>query len=115
MQGKRSMGQGRVGIWSEENRQISKERGSVMSQQEGWQLGGEDVNGSVGNGPYGLGFSGVNSRDGRFEDARGVPLGAVDIEHFNGTKEVVVRRAKGAGKAVEGASYFGDRIAAAHE
>ena len=57
----------------------------------------------------------MNSRDGRFEDARGVPLGAVDIEHFNGTKEVVVRRAKGAGKAVEGASYFGDRIAAAHE
>ena len=97
---------------------LARKGGLSCPSQKGdnWEVRiAEDVNGSVGNGPYGLGFAGVNSKDGRFEDARGVSLGAVDVEHFNGTKEVVVRCAKGAGKAVEGASYFGDRIAAAHE
>ena len=57
----------------------------------------------------------MDSRDSRSEDASGVSLRVIDKEHFNSAKELVVRRAKGAGKAVEGTSHPGNGIAAAHE
>ena len=58
---------------------------------------------------------GVDSRDGRSEDASSVSLRVIDKEHFDSAKEVVVGRTKGAGKAVEGTSHSGNSIAAAHE
>ena len=57
----------------------------------------------------------MDSRDSGSEDASGVSLGVIDKEHFDSAKEVVVGRAKGAGKAVEGTSYSGNSIMAAHE
>ena len=57
----------------------------------------------------------MDSRDSGSENASGVSLGVIDKEHFDSAKEVVVRRAEGAGKAVESTSHPGDSIAAAHE
>ena len=42
-------------------------------------------------------------------------MGVIDKEHFDSAKEVVVGRAKGAGKAVEGTSHSDTSIAAAYD